>query len=228
MSTDITIVFTTWPNHHKRWEYFNTCIPRVLRMLVASQHTLQFKCVSESERDPLNNWYGQHLIEFCQSNNIPLSFRQCRANLGGMMNDAMRASDSKYTMIVQDDWFLSEECDLSPGLFLMDQFPEIDIIRYSWPGDTMVTYQGEFQGWKKLDPVGMWPYGDDPHIRRKSFVERFGPYIEYGHHGASEGDMVYRFGHKKALVLVADKCYFGHCGEVSAVINDERKRAVKR
>ena len=228
MSAEITAVFTTWPNHPKRWEYFNLCVSRVLRMMRASQHNLIYKCVSESERDPLNNWYGQHLQEYCERNNIPLTYRKHVANLGGMMNAAMAASETKYTIIIQDDWYLHEECDLSPGISFMEENPEIDIIRYSWPGDTMVTYAGEYKGWKKLDPLGMWPYGDDPHIRRDTFISRFGKYIEYGHHGASEGDMVYRFGAKNAFVLVAPKCYFGHCGAVSAVIREERKRAVKR
>ena len=228
MPTEITIVFTTWPNHPKRWQYFMTCIPRVLEMMTASQHEIRYVVVSESEKDPLNEWYGPQLKAFCWNNHLPLSFRQGKPNLGAMMNDAMRASHTKYTMIVQDDWFLEMPCDLSPGIALMEEHPEIDIIRYSWPAHMISPPIGDFYGWRRINPNGMWPYGDDPHIRRASFTERFKPYIEYGHHGASEGDMVYEFGRKNAFVLLADKLYFGHCGEVSAVITDERERAVKR
>ena len=217
----LTVVFTTWPNHPKRWEYFMKCVPRVLEMLTASQHKLHYVCLSESEHDPLHNWYGLHLKEFCLRKEIPLTFRTGSPNLGAMMNDAMKASKTKYTMIVQDDWFLHEPCDLSPGINLMESEPNVDIIRYSWPGDN-VTIDGTFQGWRKLDPNGLWPYGDDPHIRRDTFATRFEPYLSYGRHGSSEGRMVFAFGEKNAFVLLADKCYFGHCGVVPAVVNDER------
>lgn len=227
--SEITIVFTTWPNHPKRWEYFYKCAPRVLELVHTSNpnHAIKYVCISESVKDPLQPWFGTHLKAFCMAYDIPLLFREDAPNLGAMMNSAMEASHTKYTMIVQDDWYLECICDLSPGISLMDERPDIDIIRYSWPGNN-ITIIGEVDGWRKLSPTGMWPYGDDPHIRRDSFTTRFGKYITYGHHGASEGDMVYRFGHKNANVLLADKCYFGHCGEVSAVINDERERAVKR
>jgi len=226
--SDLTIVFTTWPNHEKRWEYFMTCAPRVIKMLKASNHKIEYACVSESARDPLHTWYGPELKNFCISKNIPLTFRNAKPNLGAMMNSAMEFNSSPLMMIVQDDWYITEECDLSPGIKLMQDHSQIDIIRYSWPESLGVTVKGEFAGWRKLDPNGMWPYGDDPHIRRSTFVQKFGEYITYGHHGASEGDMVYRFGNRDAFILLADKCYFGHCGEVSAVINDERERAVSR
>jgi hypothetical protein len=197
-------------------------------MVTASRHKIHRICISESEHDPLNNWYGPHLEDYCKQIDLPLVYRERKANLGEMMNDAMNASKTKYTMIVQDDWYLEHPCDLSPGINLMEKHPQIDIIRYSWPGETMITPKGDLEGWRKLDPKGMWPYGDDPHIRRDTFKKRFGPYYTGLRHGSSESDMVYRFGDRNAFVLLADKLYFGHCGEVSAVINDERERAIKR
>ena len=222
MVPEITLVITTWPNHPKRWEYFMFCIPKVLQEVTASGHKINYAVLSESEHDPLHNWYGEHLKEFCQANDLPLTFRQGPPHLGKMMNAAMKASKTKYTMIVQDDWFLEHPCDLSPGIQHMEDHPEIDTIRYSWPGEARVTVCGEFHGWRKLDPAGSWPYGDDPHIKRDTFVKRFGPYLEHGQHGISEGAMGYVMRDNKALILLADRCYFGHCGLVPAVVNDLR------
>lgn len=227
MSNEVTLVFTTWPNHPKRWEYFMRCIPRVLKDVTASRHDIIYKCISESERDPKHNWYGLHLEEFCNRRNISLKFRTAAASLGGMMNDAGNAIETNYGMIIQDDWFLEEPFDLSPGIEFMEENKNVDILRYSWPVG-MTEPNGEFNGYRTLASKGPWPYGDDPHLRRKTFFQRFGPYNMDKRHGASESDMVFRFGARNAFVCITDKCYFGHCGEVSAVVDDERKRAVKR
>lgn len=223
--SDLTIVFTTWPNHPKRWQYFSTCIPRVLLGVTASRHEISYKCISENQHDPLHNWYGDHLEDFCRQHDIPLKYRTRQPSLGGMMNEAMRESESEFTMIVQDDWFLEKPFDISEGIDVMKRNPEVDIVRYSYPN---VDVECEFDGWKKIQAKGMWPYGDDPHIRRKTFTDKFGPYIEFGEHGISEGDMVYKFMNLNAFVLISDERHFGHCGEVSAVINEKRERAIKR
>lgn len=221
--SSIAIVFTAWPNHPQRWNYFLSCVPRAMAHLSAKRHELKYFCVSENEKDPNSTWLGDSLSEFCQVMNVPLFWRTGSASLGGMMNIAteLGSNHCDYTMIIQDDWYITEPCDLSYGIEMMDLYPEIDIIRYSWPEHLGVTIMPQtFCGQRRLDPKGLWPYGDDPHIRRRAFIERFGKYKEGPPHGMSEGDMVYRFGEKNAFILLADKCYFGHCGPVSAAFRD--------
>lgn len=222
--SSIDIVIVTWPNHPKRWEYFLWCVGKAFREITARRHTLRWLCSSESERDPLHNWYGEHLAEWCASRGVPLTFRHGPASLGAAMNAAFRLADADYVMLLQDDFLLTEPLDLSDGVDWMNSHPEADTFRYSWPGMDRVTVIDQVDGYRRLDPNGSWPYGDDPHLRRRSFHQRFGWHVEGPPHGAGESCMLVEFGRRNAQVFLADRIYFGHAGAVPAVINDLRER----
>lgn len=220
----VDVNFVTWPNHPKRLEYFQRCVSPAVDQITATRHCMRFLCSSESERDPEHRWFGGELVAWCSERGIPLSFRHGPASLGAAMNDAFRLSAADYVMLLQDDWLLLEPLDLSDGIDFMEAHLEADTFRYSWPGMERVTVIGEVDGYRRLDPRGSWPYGDDPHIRRQTFHEKFGWHVEGPPHGAGESCMLVEFGRRNAQVFLADKIYFGHCGSVAAVIHDERQR----
>lgn len=223
--SSVDIVIVTWPNHPKRWQYFLECVGRAYEAITASRHKLRWACSSESERDPAQPWFGDQLAGWCERREIPLVFRQGPASLGAAMNAAGDLIQADYGLLLQDDFWLESPLDLSDGVDWMDAHPEADTLRYSWPGMERVTVCGELDGLRRLDPHGSWPYGDDPHLRRRNFFERFGRYLEGPPHGNSEGNMLYAMARAGAQIYLADQIYFGHAGAVPAVINDLRERS---
>jgi hypothetical protein len=104
---------------------------------------------------------------------------------------------------------------------------DVDLIRYSWPGEERVNFVGERYGYRQFGVVPTtrtngWCYGDDPHLQRSDFTVRHGWYLETCPHGVSEGVMLYQLRNDNAVILAADRIYFGHFGVVPAVIHDVR------
>jgi len=227
---EIDICLVTWPNHPRRIEYFRSTL-RLLRVrLCASGHIVNWYCSSESERDHRGTWHGNELDALCAAEGIRLSYRNGPASVGANMNAAMRLGMAPYVFLVQDDFELARPCDLSPGVRLLAEHAEVDLVRYSWPAH-LVRYSGEIAGFRILDINGPWPYGDDPQLRRRSFTQKWGQLLEGGPHGVNEPDMCRRFVARKAVVAVADeRPFFGHKGAVSSVPLDKeyRNREVSR
>ena len=223
----LDVALVTWPNHPSRIEYFRKTVAALRSKLTAPGYRLHFVCSSETQRDPKHPWFGDELEEACKEYRVALVYRDGPASLGANMNAALRLCVTELLFLVQDDWLLLDDCNLSPGADYMRDHAEVDYIRYSWPGD-LPTFVDYADGWRRIDWAGLWPYGDDPQLRRKSFPDKFGWYIEGGRHGVSEGAMVHSVSAKRATILAADKCYFGHCGEVASVIDEYRPRAVSR
>lgn len=225
----IDVVLVTWPNHPKRMEYLQHTWRTLLKNLTASQHTIRYLCSSESERDPTREWCGDQLIGFCEHNHIPLSWHQGPASLGAGMNAALRCATADLIMLAQDDYELLYPLDLSPGARLLTKHNKVDLIRYSYPAELGCRFDGEIDGWRRFDLHAPWPYGDEPHLRRRDFMQRHGWYTEnIGH--VAEGDMLWRLVKHQATILAADKPYFGNFGAVSAVplAQETRTREVSR
>lgn len=90
----------------------------------------------------------------------------------------------------------------------------------------MVNLVDHPDGWRRFG-LDAWPYGDDPHLQRRDFMDKWGWFAEgIGHN--SEGNMLHRLVNGNANIAAADKRYFGHVGLVTAVINDQRNRSILR
>ena len=219
MTQLIDVVMVTWPNHQKRLEYFSRSLAALRTHLTASRHTLRWLCSSESERDPASDWHGDELTRICDDERIPLTFREGKASLGAAMNSAMKVSSAPLSLVVQDDFELLAPLDLSDGADFMLEHDDVDLLRYSYftHPEQGTQFKGAIGKWRQVDIDGMWPYGDDPAMRRADFVRKVGWYLEGDRHGASESDMLLRLVASRAVICAGDRSYFGHFGQVASV-----------
>ena len=233
MSQFIDVAMTSWPNHPDRLVYFRQIVDAHQKFLTASRHTLRFYCSAESERDPARSWHGDELHDLCAERDITLTWRDEPANLGANMNAALAMCSASTILLQQDDWLLVRPLDVSDGADFLLANRRVDLLRYSWPEDpamlpTFVEQPSWPHGYRQVDTAGRWPYGDDPHLRRPDFFDRFGWYYEGGRHGTASGTLM-RYLVKRRATIAADAAVsFRHCGAVSAVVNDHRKRRIQR
>jgi hypothetical protein len=226
----IDVAMTSWPNHPKRVEYIAQVLASLKSHLSASEHALRFYCSVETERDPRATWHGDDLAELLESYNVTWQSRGEPANLGANMNAAMGMGSGEFVYLQQDDWELRYDVDLSPGAALLARLPELDIVRYSWPlaPGMHPTLDGDVEGWRLIDVNGPWPYGDDPHLRRRDFMNRWGWYFEGGKHGTASGGLMKRLVNGRGRIVVAGKNYYQHIGYASAVLGDVRSGKNRR
>ena len=238
MSNDtyIDVAVVTWPNHPERWRCFQETLASWRKNLTAGPHTVRYVCSSESEPDPKHQWYGDELAALCKQEGIPLQFRDGKPGLGENMNAALRMCKGDYIIVVQDDRPLVKPLAIAPYIQHLAKCPEVSLVRFSWPqGRNPTTYRFRVKvmthpsGLRRLALSSPWIYGDDPHLRRRSFMAAHGWYIEGVRHGASEGDMIQRLRRQGATIAVADEIYCGHnCADVPAVITDTRPQGANR
>jgi len=221
----VDVALVTWPNHPSRLEYFKRTVEALRANLTASRHELVWLCSAESERDPKYPWCGDALAAFCESEGIRLLYRPegASASTGANHNAAMRAGTGDVVLLQQDDWLLTEPLDISDGVDLLLDDSTVDIVRYSFPNNDRQrpTFYPWRDGWRKLDLAGRWPYGDDPHLRRRDFMDKWGWYKE-GKHGQQSSDLMGRLIAGNATIVASRKSYFVHYGKVTAVVDDVR------
>jgi glycosyltransferase involved in cell wall biosynthesis len=106
--------------------------------------------------------------------------------LGNNINKGQDAVQTPYTLYIQEDFvpkpaFISE---LQTALVLMDENPALDITRfYAYiPYPYLTPYRGgfsemQFPRWG-TDYTKIYFYSDHPHLRRSTFLQKFGRYAE--------------------------------------------------
>lgn len=232
----IDIALVAWPNHPKRWQCVRETVASLKRYLTATSDVLQWVCSSESTVDPKHRWYGDELAELCEQHRMTLRFREGKPGLGENMNAALRLCHGDFHLLVQDDRPLQKPLDLSLSVRYLETHRDVALIRYAWPqgknaqtGQHRTKLMTQPDGWRRFDIHMGWLYGDEPHLRHCSFMERFGWYLENVRHGLAEGEMLHRLRRQRAIVLAADELYFGHNSpDVSAVIDDPRVQGGNR
>jgi hypothetical protein len=145
------------------------------------------------------------------------------------MNHALQTATSELIVLAQDDYELMEPLDLSPSAELLTNCPQVDLVRFAYPATLGCKFIKEKDGFKQFDLRAPWPYGDEPHMRRRGFMDKYGWYREnIGH--AAEANMLWRLAAMGALIVATEKIYFGNFGAISAVPahKERRKREVKR
>lgn len=220
----IDIAMTSWPNHPARLGYLREILNAMETYLTTSTHDVRVYLSAESERDPKHEWCGDELEALCQTHGIAMQWRDAPANLGANMNAAMAMGSGELVYLQQDDWRLNAPLDLSPGADLLYRHRDLDLVRYCWPDNDRMrpTFRDDIEGWRLIDLRGKWPYGDDPHLRRRDFMDKWGWYYDRGKHGTASGALMHKLVRRGAKIVVADRCYYQHCGYASAVIDDVR------
>lgn len=234
--TTLDIALVAWPNHSARLKAFIDTVHALQVFLITTGLRVSWLCSSESAVDPKHPRGGDQLWEFCAHNNIRLEFRKGAPGLGENMNAALRMCDSEFILLVQDDRPPFRSLDLSHGVSYLRKHPDVALIRYDWPrgrnADTGIERTPRDpvgNGWHRLCCEGPWFYGDEPQLRHRSFMDRYGWYKEGVQHGKSETDMKIRLRYARATIITPQYPYFSHnCGGVSAVLNDVRPQGAHR
>ncbi len=226
----IDIAMTTWPNHPLRLEYFTRTLKTLKKHLTASNHQIRFVCSAETKRDPMFPWQGDGLEELCKRECVELHWREAKPNLGANMNAAIRLCTSPIIMVQQDDWMLKEDLDISPGAEFMLAHSEIDLLRYSWPDVDFMRpkFRDRGDGWNDVHIGSEWLYGDDPHLRRQDFMEKWGWYLEGGPHASASADLMGKLRRGDARLVASQKCYFQHFGQISSYPRAKEPRPRRR
>lgn len=132
--------------------------------------------------------------------------------LGNNINKGQRMISSPYTLYIQEDFIPTEQfCQrLKDGLTLLREDPKIDLIRFyayeKHPYLKSVKYgfsEMEFRFWRP----SYWQfhcYSDHPHLRRSTFLGKFGNYAEGIHSDKTEFKMAISFLKGKGKALIHD------------------------
>jgi hypothetical protein len=216
-----------WPNHPKRIEYFQDMLKSLAERLSASSHAMRYFCSAEIDRDPENCWYGDKLSAICHGAGIPLKWRDAPADLGANMNAALRMGSAAWQLLVQDDFELQQEVDLSKGIAFLEDHPDFAAVRYHW-GLYSTKFTHEIDGFRVVDIDGPWPFSDAGQLRRRNFTATYGEYAESTTsrpvvHGGSESAMCAVLKAARAKIAASPKPVFKHIGITRAEYRDHRK-----
>jgi hypothetical protein len=240
----IGVAIVTWPRSIERIQYFKRTMQAMFDNARASRHHLIYFASAERDGVSLNmqrDFYDSVLALFGGQRGDFFQWREGPANLGANMNAAltMRGDPpADYLLLLQDDWVLTQPVDLSPYCDFLDGFPRFSMVRFSWPE---VPRHDERAHWIKfasardqpygdmtiardnrtiirfLDNSSTYLYGDQPHLRRASYLEEFGPFKEGGDAGEPEVELCGRLKQQGWQVATSEKVLFEHCGDVSSM-----------
>ncbi|RYE35987.1 MAG: glycosyltransferase [Sphingobacteriaceae bacterium] len=145
--------------------------------------------------------------------------------LGNNLNKGQDAVTKPYTFYIQEDFVPIRGCasHLSDALQLMQNNPELDIARFyayfSYPD--LKPYQNGFSEmifsrWT-INHLKFYFYSDHPHLRRSSFLQKFGRYSETDSSDLTEYKMAISFIKKngKGLFYNQFNTLFDQCNSVA-------------
>lgn len=111
--------------------------------------------------------------------------------LGANQNQGIRASNADYLLMIQDDWMLVGPVDyLRRAIAVLECLPDTNVINFIYVEQVPVVERisvgsdGVVRLGMRLNPAGGLvaltdqPYSDQPHLKRRTFHERFGFYDE--------------------------------------------------
>ncbi len=158
-----------------------------LRRLVDTLHDLECSfgdiVVSDDGSAPP---YLQEVRRLADAQGFRLVESPVNKGLGNNINKGQSAVKTAYTLYIQEDFIPSNQFPekLSEALVLLRTDPETDIIRFyayfKYPylkpvkgGFSEMLFRWYYPGYRKF-----YQYSDHPHLRRTSFPDKFGDYVE--------------------------------------------------
>lgn len=167
--------------HYNRSE----SLRRLLKSLKDGNYAFEHIIVSDDGSEPE---HVEQLKEIQKEYDFQLLLAARNGGLGKNLNKGQEAVKTPFTLYVQEDFVPKEMFreKLQNALLLMNEKPEIDIIRFyayfNFP--RLKPYRNGFSemifdryniltSYKKF-----YMYSDHPHLRRSNFLEKFGRYAE--------------------------------------------------
>lgn len=110
------------------------------------------------------------------------------SGLGANANNGLRAVSGDYILQLQDDWDCIDATPIVESLGLMKRHRHLGVVQLTEVGSDLPTerlrtencsflvFANDQLPWMRR--CGVRPYSDCPHIKRRSFVESVGPYLE--------------------------------------------------
>ena len=183
------------------------------RLLLAFRRlAFQFGAVVVSD-DGSRPEHLERLHELQQEFDFNLVTTPHNRGLGNNINKGQDAVTTPYTLYVQEDFEPSDICSVHfrDALQFMKEDESLDIIRFyayfRYP--VMKAYGKGFSQmmyrWWSADHLKVYMYSDHPHLRRSSFLEKFGRYPEGVRPDKTEYTMAVRFIQRGGKGLCYDK-----------------------
>ncbi|MCX6306816.1 MAG: glycosyltransferase [Bacteroidetes bacterium] len=141
---------------------------------------------------------------------LTLVLAEKNGGLANNINKGQRAVISPFTLYVQEDFIPTEKFarSLTDGLKLIREDPAVDLVRfYAYRQHPYLKpvrdgfYEMRFHFWR-FDTYQFNCYSDHPHLRRSSFLTKFGDYTEGIKSDRAEFKMVISFLQHKGKALI--------------------------
>jgi hypothetical protein len=162
--------------------------------------------------------HSNRLDTICKAFDSRLVWHTARANLGANLNFAYSQCQSDLRFYYQDDWELTRPLDLAVDSTALESHTDWAMVRY------YVKHARCDSGtpWAEVDLTSNWPYGDNPLLAHRRWLEKAGRFFEGGDAAKHELGMISQL-RKSGLRISAPRAvaddgsfYFRHIGEVSA------------
>jgi len=225
----IDIIYTSWPRSVERLAYFVVSVESLQACLKTQGVKVTWHvCIEQSEDLEI----VRLLREFCERNEILTWFKHSPPSLSSMLNFANSVGNSKYMLFMQDDWQAIAKLHLATCLEHFEKFPEHDVIRLIHRPEFGVDGQ-RFGPFMELDPTKhMFYYADNPHIRRRSYLDHTGPFpnsvvddgtdqgrCENAMNGMAKKLAITTGAHKILSVMTRN---FAHIGDKNTTLTEKR------
>lgn len=180
-----------------------------------AEEELHFEEIIVSD-DGSNEVHLSRLKELQQQYAFTLITSSVNKGLGHNINKGQLSASKPFTLYVQEDFEPTAKFGavLKQAVELIDQEPW-DLIRfYSFPwapfpllqnykfGFSEMKFKGLLTSWNHLK---FRMYSDHPHLRRSTFLDKFGPYLEGTTGDTTEYDMCMRFLSKGGKALIYEQ-----------------------
>lgn len=173
----IDIAMVAWPWTPERLGYMTETLRSIREFVTAPGFDIRLR-VSLETVDVSTHLFTE-ARKACAEYEATPHWRGKLPSLAGNMNDALMLGHGDYILLTQDDWPWQGRVDIAGDCDVLERNTEFSFIRYA----TFYTELKDgvhFQvsnkfGVQFLCPVNMsgpYPYGDQPHLRRKDFATR--------------------------------------------------------
>lgn len=205
----VDLILTHWARYASRVKCLKDTLNSLKTKLKASGHEIVITVGCETYDSP----YQEETKKVCSSFGARFLEQPEAPNLGRNLNNLQRNTQNPFILYVQDDFELERYLDIGPDVDLMIQELRIDMIRYTWrkidPSEYVISeYRPNLL---KLNFTCPHLYSDNPHLRRREWLDITGPYTTKDN-ASCENSMRASAVKHKMVVLLSPEQPFRHSG----------------